>query len=143
MHDTDFYEQILGLSDPWFVADVRLEMEAHQVDVFVEHGEETKFCCPECGSELACYDHTPSRKWRHLDTMQFRTILHAATPRVKCPEHGVKQVRLPWAEKNSRFTLFFERFAIDVLLATQTVKGAQSILKTSWELKRSAKGTFR
>jgi len=133
MRDTDFYEQILGLSDPWFVADVRLEMEAQQVDVFVEHGEETKFCCPECGSELACYDHTPSRKWRHLDTMQFRTILHAATPRVKCPEHGVKQVRLPWAEKNSRFTLFFERFAIDVLLATQTVKGAQSILKTSWD----------
>ncbi|APZ93038.1 Transposase [Fuerstiella marisgermanici] len=65
--------------------------------------------------------------------MQFATILHARTPRVKCPDHGVKQIRLPWAEKNSRFSLFFERFAIDVLLATQTVKGACSILGISWD----------
>lgn len=131
MHETDFYEQILGLSAPWFVADVQLDVVAQQVDVFVEHPDETKFGCPECGSELTCYDHTPARQWRHLDTMQFKTILHAGTPRVKCPEHGVKQVRLTWAEKSSRFTLSFERFAIDVLLVTQTVKGAQSIPKTS------------
>jgi transposase len=52
---------------------------------------------------------------------------------VNCPEHGVKNVSLPWAEKSSRFTLMFERFAIDVLLATQTVTGAMSILRTSWD----------
>ena len=133
MHETDFYEQILGLAAPWRVSDVQLDMAAERVDVFVEHDEGETFCCPECGQKLSCYDHTKTRKWRHLDTMQFATILHARTPRVKCPEHGVKQARLPWAEKNSRFTLFFERFAIDVLLATQTVKGACSILKISWD----------
>lgn len=133
MQGTDFYERILGLAAPWFVADVQLDMEAQQVDVFVEHGEGETFCCPDCGKELACYDHTKARKWRHLDTMQFATILHARTPRVDCPDHGVKQARLPWAQKNSRFSLFFERFAIDVLLATQTVKGACSILGISWD----------
>lgn len=133
MQETDFYAQILGLGEPWFVADVLLDMEAQQVDVFVEHREGETFCCPECDKQLACYDHTKERKWRHLDTMQFATILHARTPRVNCPDHGVKQVRLPWAEKNSRFSLFFERFAIDVLLATQTVKGACSILSISWD----------
>ena len=133
MQETDFYEQILGLAEPWFVADVQLDMEAQQVDVFVEHRDGETFCCPECDRELPCYDHTKSRKWRHLDTMQFATILHARTPRVKCPDHGVKQIKLPWAEKNSRFSLFFERFAIDVLLAAQTVKGACSILKISWD----------
>ncbi len=40
---------------------------------------------------------------------------------------------LPWAEKGSRFTMLFERFAIDVLQASQTVKGAQGILRTSWD----------
>lgn len=133
MHETEFYQQILGLKSPWAVADVKLDTAAQQVDIYVEHPEGTKFCCPECGNELACYDHTPERRWRHLDTMQFKTILHAAPPRVNCPEHGVKQVQLPWAEKGSRFTLFFERFAIDVLLAAQTVKGAQGILRTSWD----------
>jgi transposase len=133
MHDTEFYQRILGLNGPWEVVDVKLDMAAQQVDIRVAHPEGTKFCCPECGKELACYDHTPERRWRHLDTMQFKTFLHAGPPRVNCPEHGVKQVQLPWAEKGSRFTLLFERFAIDVLLATQTVKGAQGILQTSWD----------
>ncbi len=130
MQEKDFYQQILGLKSPWFVAEVKLDTASHQVDVYVEHPAATKFCCPDCQQELACYDHTEPRAWRHLDTMQFKTMLHAAIPRVKCPEHGVKQATVSWAEGSSRFTLLFERFAIDVLLATQNVKGAQSILKT-------------
>ncbi len=39
------------------------------------------------------------RKWRHLDGCQFKTILHASVPPVKCGKHGVKQVNVPWAEK--------------------------------------------
>jgi len=133
MQEKDFYQQIIGLSSPWFVADVKLDTASQHVDVYVEHPGSTKFCCPECQRELACYDHTKSRTWRHLDTMQFKTMLHAAIPRVQCPDHGVKQVSVPWADGSSRFTLLFERFAIDVLLATQNVKGAQSILQTGWE----------
>lgn len=133
MQDKEFYQQILGLQSPWFVADVKLDTENQQVDIHVEHPQGTKFCCPECKQSLACYDHASARQWRHLDTMQFKTLLHAAVPRVKCPEHGVKQVSVPWSEKGSRFTLLFERFAIDVLLATQTVSGAMSILQTNWD----------
>lgn len=51
-------------------------------------------------------------------------------PRVQCPEHGVRQARVPWAEARSRFTLLFERFAIDVLLQTD-VAGAARILSIS------------
>jgi transposase len=133
LQDKEFYQQILGLESPWFVSEVSLDTDGEQVDIHVAHPEGTKFCCPECERSLACYDHASPRGWRHLDTMQFKTVLHAAVPRVKCPEHGVKQVRIPWAEPSSRFTLLFERFAIDVLLATQNVKGAGSILRTGWE----------
>ena len=45
----------------------------------------------------------------------------------------MRNATLPWAEKGSRFTIMFERFAIDVLMAAQTVKGAQGILRTSWD----------
>lgn len=82
MHEKDFYQQILGLDSPWFVADVELDTAKQQVEIRVEHAEGTKFCCPECEKQLACYDHTPQRKWRHLDTMQFKTMLNAAIPRV-------------------------------------------------------------
>ncbi len=110
-----------------------LDVSRQQVDVYVEHPAGTKFCCPECTESLPCYDHTAERLWRHLDSCQFQTHLHARIPRVNCPEHGVKTVRVPWAEKGSRFTIIFERFAIEFLLATQTVKGAMSILGTKWD----------
>lgn len=133
MQDRELYQEILGLKSPWTVSKVSLDVSRQQVDVYIEHPDGTKFCCPECTESLPCYDHTSERQWRHLDSCQFQTHLHARIPRVNCPEHGVKTVRVPWAEKGSRFTILFERFAIEVLLATQTVKGAMSILGTKWD----------
>lgn len=133
MQDKELYQHILGLSSPWFVESVELNTEAQEIVVAVEHPRGTKFCCPECTRELPCYDHAEKRRWRHLDSCQFKTILSAKIPRVNCPEHGVRNIQVPWALKNSRFTLLFERFAIDVLQATQTVTGAMSILRTTWD----------
>ena len=57
--------------------------------------------------------------------MQFLTYLHARPPRVSCSEHGVKQVRLPWAEPGGRFTHLFEALGITVLRATNVKRAAQ------------------
>jgi transposase len=52
---------------------------------------------------------------------------------VDCPEHGVLQVRVPWAEARSRFTLLMEAFVIDVLLECTTITGACEIVGLSWD----------
>lgn len=101
--------------------------------VRVEHPRGAKFRCPECDCDCPIHDHAAERRWRHLDSCQFKTLLIAAPPRVKYPTHGVKNASLPWAEKGSRFTMLFERYAIDVLQAAQTIKCAQAILRTSWD----------
>jgi transposase len=88
--------------------------------------------CPECERDLPTYDHAEERAWRHLDSLQFLTYLHAQPPRVSCPHHGVRQVRLPWAEPMSRFTNLFERMAVDVLKECD-VLGASRLLRTSWD----------
>ena len=108
MQDRELYQEILGLKSPWAVTNVALNLKEQQVDVFVGHPCGTKFCYPECSLSLPCYDHTPERQWRHPDGCQFRTLLHASVPRVDCPEHGVRQVSVPWAEKGSRFTILFD-----------------------------------
>lgn len=41
--------------------------------------------------------------------------IEANVPRVNCPSHGVRQLRVPWAEPGSQFTALFERLAIDLL----------------------------
>lgn len=127
----EHYEQLLGLRSPWSVAKVDLNMEKLRVDIYVEHLEQ-KDKCPECGASCRIYDEAAERTWRHLDTMQFETLLHARTPRVECPEHGIKTARVPWAEKHSRFTLLFEAFAINVLQAARSVEEARKLLGLNW-----------
>ena len=132
MRDTELYRHLLGLLEPWEVSRVELSVEDQRVDVWANHPKRTQFACPECGTELAVYDHAEERSWRHLDSCQFLTYLHASPPRVACAEHGVRQVRLPWAEPMSRFTSLFERMAIDVLKECD-VEGACRILRVSWD----------
>lgn len=133
MRDTDFYQQILGLEEPWTVTRVDLDVTEQRVDIWVDHGTGIKWPCPKCGAPLTCRDHADERVWRHLDTCQFQTLLHARIPRVECPDHGVAQVRVPWAEPRSRFTRLFERLAIDVLTQCATISGARRLLRLSWD----------
>jgi transposase len=112
MRDRDLYAKILGISAPWHVSDVVLDVAAGRVEVFVEHRGEAS--CPKCGKPCAGYD-ARRRRWRHLDTCQFQTYLTADVPRVECAEHGVSQAATPWAEPGSRFTALLEAVVIDWL----------------------------
>lgn len=132
MRDTELYRHLLGLAAPWEVQRVELSAQDGRVDVWVVHPGRTRFGCPDCGRELAIYDHSEERAWRHLDSCAFLTFLHASPPRVACPEHGVHKVRLPWAEPHARFTLLFERLTIEVLQACD-VDAAAGLLRISWD----------
>src|SRR5579871_16519 len=132
MDSTELYRQLLGVTSPWTVERVEMSVHDVRVDVYLGHAAGARFACPECGVEHSVYDHGEERQWRHLDSCQFRTLLHARAPRVSCPEHGVHQARLPWAEPGSRFTLLFEALAIDVLLSTD-VKKAATLLGLTWD----------
>ena len=133
MRDIELYQQILGLAEPWSVEEVELNIDEGRVDIHVEHPPGVKWKCPHCERELSCYDHSPERTWRHLDTCQLQTHLHARVPRVQCEEHGVVQVAVPWAEEHGRFTLLMERFIIQVLRACQTTQGACDLVRISWD----------
>jgi|SRR5579871_4652194 len=132
MRDVELYRFLLGLTAPWTVSRVELNMKDQKVDVWAEHAADERWPCPDCGAHFALYDHSEERAWRHLDSCQFQTFLHARPPRVECPTHGVRQVKLPWAEPRSRFTALFERLAIDVLMESSVV-GSMRILRISWD----------
>jgi hypothetical protein len=121
VQDTKLFETILGLQGAWHIARVELSTTEQRVDLWVEHAA-TQWPCPDCGTLLAGFDHAEERTWRHLDTCQFQTHRHAAIPRVQCPTHRVRQVRVPWAEPRSRFTLLMERLIIDLIQQCSTVR---------------------
>jgi transposase len=130
LKDIQLYQQILGLVAPWQVASVALKPEQREIEVRVAF-DETIWACPQCGQRMEIHDYE-ERRWRHLDSCQFKTILVSRVPSVRCPEHGSQTVAVPWAEKYCRFTQLFERLAIDVMLEC-SISGACEILGISWD----------
>jgi transposase len=132
MQDHELYRRILGIEAPWFVDSVELKLDEGEIHVHLLHHDMIDWPCPECGAACKIYDHQAERQWRHLDTCQYQTILHAEPPRSECREHGVKVIRLPWAEPSSRFTALFEALAIEWLKAASQ-KAVAGLLKLSWD----------
>ena len=127
------YALLLGIGSPWEVKTVELNLEEKKVEIQLGWQWGTAAQCPECGRGCSIHDCAPERTWRHLDTMQFTTLIRTRTPRADCPEHGVKTMPVPWAAPQGRFTLLFERFAVEVLLASATVSQGCQLLGIGWE----------
>ena len=130
MQDYQLYEQILGLSHPWQVERVELKVPNGEIEVRVACVERV-WACPKCQCRMHLQDWD-ERRWRHLDSCQFKTWIVAAVPRVVCAEHGSVTVQVPWAEPYGRFTKLFERLAIDVLRAC-SISAAGDLLRISWD----------
>ncbi len=130
MRDKDLYAQILGIQSPWEVTDVELNVDENSVTVKVSPKAGSSQKCPTCNAVSPGYD-SRLRRWRHLDTCQYKTILLADVPRVNCKEHGVVTVTVPWAEPGSGFTLLFESLVIDWLKEAST-SAVSRLMGLSW-----------
>ena len=100
MQDHELYRRILGIEAPWQVERVELQLKQGEVHVYLTHQANLEWACAECGRPSPLYDHQAERQWRHLETCQYQTILHAAPPRSQCPEHGIRVMQLPWAVRS-------------------------------------------
>src|SRR6266508_1595244 len=125
------YATLLGITEPWGVELVEMKQEAGEVHVTVALPANTRWVCPECLAAAPIHDHQ-DRTWRHLDTCQFKTFVHARVPRLNCPTHGIRQLRVAWAEPGSRFTALFEALAID-WLKQASLSAVAKQLRISWD----------
>jgi transposase len=139
MQDAKLFEQMLGLKEPWRVKDVALDLKGQKVVVEVEVSAGNQW--GEDGVLLPVHGWE-EREWRHLDTMQFETIIRARVPRVrrqKFDERGeaigwsTEMVAVPWASPRSRWTLLFEAWSLRVLEASESVHSACLLLRLHWE----------
>ena len=87
MQDRELYRRILGI-EPWQVERVELKLETGEVHIYLDHAADVTWSCPECSAPSPLYDHQPERCWRHLDTCQYRTILHVTRRLPNAPSTG-------------------------------------------------------
>ncbi|MDF1518605.1 MAG: transposase family protein, partial [Lutibacter sp.] len=110
MFSEQLFDLLLNFGDSWKVDQVKVDFIKEEVDIFMIYiGTEAE--CPESFELCSIYDHRASRRWRHLDTMQFKTYINCEVPRVKSSK-GVRTIKVPWADNFERHSYLFERLAI-------------------------------
>ncbi len=78
--------------------------------------EGSKFPCPGCGAQGCGVHDTKPQRWRHLDFFQHQAFIEARVPRVRCDAcASVRMVDVPWARKNSGFTLLMESLMMELV----------------------------
>ena len=125
------YQRILGLESPWEVEKVSLESGSGEIIINLNYNSHVGIC-PECGKECRIYDKRNVRKWRHLDTCQYKTYLVASIPRINCPDHKIKSISVPWSRSNSHFSMLFESYAIELLQAMYNQTKTAELLRISF-----------
>ena len=61
----EFYDVLLNFGGEWEVVLVESGGGCDKVDIYVEYVGAAEI-----------YDHAPMRRWRHLDTMQYKTFIN-------------------------------------------------------------------
>ena len=126
----EFYAGLLGVESPWEVEGIERDSQIREVHVRIVFTENEAFC-PVCGKSSPIHDRT-MRKWRHLDSCNHKTIIEADVPRIRCAEHAVLQVTIPWAERNSRFTIELER-QVCMWLKEASISAVADMFALSWD----------
>jgi transposase len=114
---TELFTAALGLGAPWRVERVRFEPEAKEIH-FDLACEAKRLPCPRCAAADQPIHDRQLRDWQHLHFFQYRALIHAAIPRVRCSQCGtrgdseVQQVPVPWARARSGFSLLFEAMVV-------------------------------
>jgi transposase len=75
MQDVALFAQLLGLTPPWKVTKLTPDLTARTITIRIEWPQGEQGPCPDCQAMCSVYDHREVRAWRHLDTMQFKTLL--------------------------------------------------------------------
>lgn len=121
---SELLAEMLELKAPWKVVGYELNASTMVMRVEIQWPQEVAPKCPRCQKAGRVHDHRELREWRHLDAMAYRTMLCCSIPRVKCAEHGVLTMDVPWAEPNNRVTMRMEAHCIQVLKTAQSVSAA-------------------
>ena len=131
MSPEDLYKIILEIDENWSVSSIEVDETKEEVSVQIAYNK-AKATDPISGEECSLYDHREERVWRHLDTMQYKTFIKSAVPRVKNSLEKVNTIAVPWADKLDRVTYLLEKKVIDLLQATKNQSKTALLLRMTF-----------
>jgi len=105
----------LGLESPWKITglDFKSSNSSKELHIHISFKKGAKFK-DELGNPCPVHD-TIKKQWQHLNFFEHSCHLHCNVPRIKKTNGKVNMVEVPWARKNSGFTLLFEALAMAMI----------------------------
>ena len=137
MNGNEIIKLGLGIEEPWKITGQILETgkQPNELRLTLKADRGSKFPCPVCGKPSKAHDFK-EMKWRHLNFFQHHCYITAPVPRIRCPEHGVKRISVPWAREGSKFTLLFEQSALILVREMPVLAAARFMEMTDKRLWR-------
>lgn len=126
MFTEQFFELLLDFGEEWIVKEVQTNLELNEIDIFVEYFPTKK--------NLKVYDYAPLRRWRHLDTMQFKTFINCRLPRFETEDGKVETLQPSWADKHNRHSYLFESAVISLLMATKNQTQTAQLMRCKFDV---------
>ena len=124
------FQDALEIPKPWYVFHNELAKEENTLHIYIEYQSGAEFSCPNCG-KTGCKVHDiqdQDRTWRHLNFWQYKTILHARMPRVKCESCGkIRTVVIDWARPGAGFSLLFEHHVLSLMVEMPVAAVAREV----------------
>lgn len=133
MFTENFFTLLLDLEDGWVVKSVESNVNSCEVFIRIECLLK-EFEDQKTGEICKFYDHAPVRKWRHLDTMQYKTYITCSLPRMKTKAGKIQTVKPSWASGYERHTHLFEHAVIDLLKASKNQTKTAEFMRCSFNV---------
>jgi len=133
MEIPQFYDLLLDLTEEWQVTEVDTDYKTNEVFITINYvGKDIE--CPKDFERYSIYDHAPIRKWRHLDTMNYKTYIVSRLPRVKNKSGKVSTIEVPWASKHERHSYLFETSIIKLLQVSKNQTKTASFMNSTFRV---------
>ena len=101
----DLFSELIKLDSKWQISSIETNDDTEEITINVNYVNKTAKC-PKTQEDCKIYDKQAERRWRHLDTCQYKTFISCRVPRVKNSNGEVSVIDIPWAEACDRITFF-------------------------------------
>jgi len=126
----ELYGRLLRLGPEWRVSNVELDESNEVLHITIDYCYDY-WADKATGEVFPLFDRRSERTWRHLDCMEYQTVVHCRLPRIKDSEGRVKTIEYDWASEGFSYTKKFENRCVEVLHATHCQKTAAELMRTS------------
>lgn len=129
----EIVEKGLAIKAPWKIDEIKFkpsENNEHKqnLHVFLSLMQGAKFN-DSAGTPCPIHSNTYEKTWRHSDFEEQRCYIHCKIPSIKTTAGTIQTVEIPWARKNSRFSLSFETLVLQLIKDGLSLSMIEKLLK--------------